>query len=67
MSLKNAAFLALIGMILLTVLVLVGFIRDLSGVLNGFIPAARVLTSLIYLFAALTVTLFFYAFYKREQ
>ncbi len=66
-NLKSAAFLSLIGMVLLTVLVLVGFIRDASAVINGLIPAVRVVASLIYLFASLTVTVFFWVFYQRQS
>jgi len=65
-SLKSAAFLALVAMILLTVLVLAGFIRDVSSVINGLIPAVRVVASLIYLFASLSVSVFFWVFYKRQ-
>lgn len=65
-SLKSAAFLALVGMILLTVLVLVGFIRDVTSVIDGLIPAVRVVASLIYLFASLSVSVFFWVFYKRQ-
>jgi len=64
--LKSAAFLALVAMILLTVLVLAGFIRDVSSVINGLIPAVRVVASLIYLFASLSVSVFFWVFYKRQ-
>jgi hypothetical protein len=67
MSLKSAAFLALAGMILLSVLVLADFVRDAAAALNGLIPAARVLTSLIYLLASLGLTVFFYVFYKRQS
>lgn len=63
---KSAAFLALVAMILLTVLVLAGFIRDVSSVINGLIPAVRVVASLIYLFASLSVSVFFWVFYKRQ-
>ena len=45
MRLKNAAFLALIGMTLLTVLLAVGFIRDVSSLLAGAIAALAVLIS----------------------
>ncbi len=64
---KNAAFWALIGMALLTILVLAGFIRDVSAVINGLIPAMRILASLIYLLASLGVTVFFYAVYKSQS
>jgi hypothetical protein len=66
MSLKNAAFLALVGMILVTILLVVGFINDVLGVAQGIVPAVKLLTSLIYAFAALTVTVFFYAFHRAQ-
>jgi hypothetical protein len=52
MSLKSAAFFALIGMVLLTVLLAVGFIRDVSNFLAGVIAAVVLLTSLIHLLAS---------------
>lgn len=67
MTLKNAAFLALIGMIVLTVLMLFDFVSDVSADLQGLIPAVRVLRSAIYLFASLTVTVFFFTSYKRSS
>jgi hypothetical protein len=67
MSLKNAAFVALVGMILLTVLSLAGFIRDVVSALNGLVPAIRVLTSLVYVVASITVTVFFYVFHKTQS
>ncbi|MGA2135040.1 MAG: hypothetical protein ABSH50_22370 [Bryobacteraceae bacterium] len=66
MSLKNAAFLALIGMTLLTVMLAVVFIRDVSALLAGAIAAITVLTSLIRLLASLSVAVFFYVFYKAQ-
>jgi hypothetical protein len=67
MTLKTAALLALIGMVLLTVLAAAGFIRDISGFLADAIAAAVLLKSLIYLLASLTVTVFFYVFYKTQS
>jgi hypothetical protein len=67
MTVKNAASLALIGTILLTVLVAVDFFRTMAGVMGGFVPAMALLRSLIYLFASLTVTLFFYAFNRAQS
>ena len=66
MSLKNAALLALIGTILLTVLVLAHFITTISGVIRDVIPAMALLTSLVHLFASLTVVVFFYVFYRKQ-
>ena len=66
MSLKNAAFFALIGMVLLTVLLAVGFIRDVSAFLAGAIAAVVLLTSLIHLLASLRLAAFLYVFHKRQ-
>jgi hypothetical protein len=67
MSLKNAALLALVGTILLTVLVVAHFISTLLGVMRDLIPAMALLTSLIHLFASLTVVVFFYVFYRKQS
>jgi hypothetical protein len=67
MTLKNAALLALIGTILLTVLVLAHFISTVLGVMRGLIPAMALLTSLIHLFASLSVMVFFYVFYRTQS
>ena len=67
MSLKNAALLALIGTILLTVLVLAHFITTLFGVMRDVIPAVALLTSLVHLFASLSVLVFFYVFYRKQS
>jgi hypothetical protein len=66
MTLKTAAFFALIGMTLLTVLLAVGFIRDASGFLAGAIAAMALLISLIHLLASLSVAVFLYVFYKTQ-
>jgi hypothetical protein len=63
---KNAALLALVGMFLLTVLMLADLIRDTSGVIRDLIPVMTLFRSLIYTFAGLTVSVFFYVFYKRQ-
>ena len=67
MRLRNAALFALIGMILLTVLLALGFIRDVSVLLNGAIAAITVLVSFIHLLASLGVTVFLYVFYKTHS
>jgi hypothetical protein len=67
MTLKNAAFLALVGMILATILLVVGFIRDVLGVAQGLIPAMRLLTSFIHAFAGLSMVAFLYAFHKAQS
>ena len=66
MTLKNAALVALVGMILLTVLLLAGFIRDIASAVNGLIPAIRLLQSLVYVVASVTMTVFLYVFHKKQ-
>jgi hypothetical protein len=67
MTLKNAAMLALVGTLLLTILLAIDFILSTLNVMRGLIPATAFLTSLIYAFAALTVTVFFYVFHKAQS
>jgi hypothetical protein len=66
MPVKNAAFLALVGLALLTLLTLADLIQTVSGVMRGILPALAVFRSLIYAFASLTATIFVWAVYKRE-
>jgi hypothetical protein len=67
MTLKNSAFLALVGMILATIVLVAGFIGDVSGVVRDLIPPARLLTSFIYAFAGLTLAVFLFAFHKAQS
>jgi len=67
MALKNTAFLALVGMVLVTILLIAGLITDVSGVVRGLIPAMRLLTSFIYAFAGLSVVVFLYTFHKAQS
>ena len=62
MTLKNAAFLALIGTALLTILMAADFINTVLGVVRDVSPAMALLRSLVYLLASLTATVFFYVF-----
>ena len=67
MTLKNAAFLALVGMALLSLILAADFINTLLGVVRGLIPAMALLRSLVYLVAGVTVTLFFWVFYRVQS
>lgn len=67
MGLKHAAFLALIGTLLLTILLAADLIKTVSGVLNGVVPAMALLRSLVYLLASLSMTVFFYVFNKAQS
>jgi hypothetical protein len=67
MGLKTAALLALIGMMLLTVLVAADFIKVVNGIMQDVVPAMALLRFLVYVVASLTVTVFFYVFYKKQS
>ena len=67
MTLKNAALLALVGMILLTVLVATHFILDVANAARGLVPAFQVLTSLIHLLASLSLAVFFWVFHRTRS
>jgi hypothetical protein len=67
MTLKNAAFLALIGLTLLSVLLLADFITAVLGVMRDVIPVMALLKSLVYTFASVSLALFFYVFHKAQS
>lgn len=67
MKLKNAAFLALVGMILATILLVVGFISDVFLVARGLVPAKILVTSFIHAFAVLSMAVFLYVFHKAQS
>jgi len=67
MTLKNVSFLALIGTLVLTILVAVDFVHTVLGVVRDMIPAMALLRSLVYLFASLSVTAFFYVFHRAQS
>jgi hypothetical protein len=67
MTLKNAAVIALAGMLLLTALIIVDFISNISNVLGGLVPAVILFRSLIYVLGSLSVTIFFFIFYKAQS
>ena len=66
MSPKSAAFLALIGMILVAVLTIADLLQTTSGVLRGIVPAVAVFRSVIYAFASITLSVFLFVMYKRN-
>jgi len=66
MTLKNAAFLALIGTILTTVLLVYNLIFSVLNVMRGLIPLDTLFSTLIYAFASLTVAVFFFVFYRQS-
>ena len=66
MSLKSAAFLALIAMILVTITRLYDTVSVIVAVMQGLVPAVQLLSSLIYAFASVAVTIFFFSSYKQS-
>lgn len=66
MGLKTAAFFALIGMILLTVLDAAGFLNDLTAFLKDAVAAMTLLAAAIHLLASLGVTVFLFVFYRAQ-
>lgn len=67
MTLKQASFLAFIGTLLLSILLVVDLVLDLLSLARGLIPAVTLLTSLIHTFAAVSVAAFFYAFHRAQS
>ena len=65
MRLKSAAFLALVGTALATLVLVVRFIEDLLAL--NLIAPITLLTSLIEAFAGVTVVVFLYVFYKAQR
>jgi hypothetical protein len=57
----------LIGIALLTVVLAIGFIRDVSGFLADAVAAMELLKSGIKLLASLSVAVFLYAFHKAQS
>lgn len=67
MALKDAALVALIGMLCLSVLLVAGLVLDIMNVARGLIPADTVVSALIRSFAAVGVTVFLYVLRKKQS
>lgn len=66
MTLRNAATLAFVGTLLLTIVVAAEFVQTVWGILRDLVPMMKVVPCLIYLFAALCVTIFFWVFARLQ-
>jgi hypothetical protein len=66
MSLKSAAFLALIGTILVAILRLYDLVSTIINVMGGLVPAITLVTSLIYAFASVGLAAFFFVYHKQS-
>jgi hypothetical protein len=66
MTIKNAAFLAFLATLLLSILFLWRLVMDILNVSQGLVPAVTLLDSILYTFAAVTVAIFFFVFQSRQ-
>lgn len=65
MTIKNAAFLAFLATLLLSILMLWRLVMDILNVSQGLVPAVTLLASILYAFACVTVAVFFFVFQKQ--
>ena len=66
MNLKNAALLALVGMILVSLLMIGDLINNALGVVRDLLPAVVLLRSIIYAFASVALAVFLWVFHRRQ-
>ena len=66
MTLKSASLLAFIGTLLMTLLVAVNFVHTIVGVSRAIIPAMDLLPCLVYFFAGIAATVFFWVFSRSQ-
>jgi hypothetical protein len=67
MTLKSAALLAFVGTLLATILLGWMFILHFLTALRGAVALTSVLSSFIYAFASLTLTVFFFVFHRSQS
>ena len=67
MSLRTAAFLALVGALIVAALRVWDLISITLGFAQGAVSAAEFLASLIYAFGACCLAIFFFVFLKRQN
>jgi hypothetical protein len=67
MTLKSAALLAFVGTVLITAFLLWTFISNVAYVLRGVEAPVVLLSSFIYAFGCLTLTIFFLVSYKAQS
>ena len=64
MTIKGAALLALVAMLLLSVVQVAALANVISAVSRGLVPEVALLKSIVYAFASLCALVFFFTFYK---
>jgi hypothetical protein len=67
MNLKSAATFAFIGTLLAAALLIYYFVFDIINVADGLIPLVKLFPSFIYALAALSLTVFFFVFQKKQN
>jgi len=67
MTLKNAALLALVGTMLMTVLLVWNFVFNFLNLLRGLVPAVMLFSSFIYAFGCFSVLVFFFVFHRAQK
>ena len=67
MTLKNAALLALVGTILMTVLLVWNFVSNVLNVLRGVEAPIALFASFIYAFGCFSVMVFFFVFHRAQS
>ena len=67
MTMRSAASLALLGVVLAAILRVVGCFLDLLNALRGLVPALRLVASSIYAFAAVTAVVFLCVFRRAQS
>lgn len=67
MSMRAAAVLACIAMILLTALLAVDWVNDVVAYARGLLPVATLFRLTIYLFSSVCLLIFFVVFLKRQS
>ena len=66
MTPKSAAFLAMIGTMLMTALLVWTFVLTFLNVVRDLVPAVTLFSSFIYAFGCLSVAVFFYVFHRAQ-
>jgi hypothetical protein len=67
MTIKNAAFLAFLATLLLSILFLWRLVMDILNVSQGLVPAVTLLASILYAFGAVTAAIFFFVFQINQK
>ncbi len=67
MTLKGAATFAFIGTLLAAALLIYDFVFDVISLARGLIPLVMLFPAFIYALAALSLTVFFFIFQKKQN